>query len=555
MNGLTITKPLKIKGAGADKVTIRPASSLGGSLAGTAPYLRDGGGNVVTISRQSFGSTDDPEMFVDISGVTIDSPSAYAEAGVAFFDSAGRISESVVGPLKTATTAEELAANPHGWGIVATNHMIGSGPGTVIRRVTVEDSKVFGYQSGGILFDEARGVDNAPANTEPSGINLVGYVDDTIVEGMGANPLVPQTGIQYHAGAFGFIEDTKVAGNLFPTDQRKSVGILLTGAETTNWYVKGSLLAGNGYGVFNANITNAATSEGAGALATSNFWGTTGTPIQPDGTATLISEAGAKIEEGVSPVKAPESASVLYRATTGAKAPVVLAAAPAIVPGSIVDTAPVGTIVDPGDGAEVEAGKAIEPVVLADDDIGITSVKLTADGAPVATMAESPYVFSWTPSTEQEGETVELEATITDSSGKTAVTSIEVDVKESEKPEPEPKPEPEVKPEPKPTPPTPTPVGPPSTGKAAKDKAKGTAMLTVTAPGAGKLVISGFGVKKVTVSAPGAGSFETLVKATGKKLKTLNKKGKVTVKVTVTFTATDGTVTTTTRTLTLVKKK
>jgi len=555
MNGLTITKPLKIKGAGADKVTIRPASSLGGSLAGTAPYLRDGGGNVVTISRQSFGSTDDPEMFVDISGVTIDSPSAYAEAGVAFFDSAGRISESVVGPLKTATTAEELAANPHGWGIVATNHMIGSGPGTVIRRVTVEDSKVFGYQSGGILFDEARGVDNAPANTEPSGINLVGYVDDTIVEGMGANPLVPQTGIQYHAGAFGFIEDTKVAGNLFPTDQRKSVGILLTGAETTNWYVKGSLLAGNGYGVFNANITNAATSEGAGALATSNFWGTTGTPIQPDGTATLISEAGAKIEEGVSPVKAPESASVLYRATTGAKAPVVLAAAPAIVPGSIVDTAPVGTIVDPGDGDEVEAGKAIEPVVLADDDIGITSVKLTADGAPVATMAESPYVFSWTPSTEQEGETVELEATITDSSGKTAVTSIEVDVKESEKPEPEPKPEPEVKPEPKPTPPTPTPVGPPSTGKAAKDKAKGTAMLTVTAPGAGKLVISGFGVKKVTVSAPGAGSFETLVKATGKKLKTLNKKGKVTVKVTVTFTATDGTVTTTTRTLTLVKKK
>ena len=551
MNGLTITKPLKIKGAGADKVTIRPATSLGASLAGTAPYLRDGGGNVVTISRQSFGSTDDPEMFVDISGVTIDSPSAYAEAGVAFFDTAGRVSDSVVGPLKAATSAPELAEKPHGWGIVATNHMVGSGPGTVIRRVTVDDTKVFGYQSGGILFDDARGADGAPGNTEPSGIKIAGYVYDSVVEGMGTNPLIPQTGIQYHAGAYGFVENSKVAGNLFPTDQRKSAGILLTGADTTNWYVKGSLLAGNGYGLFNANVANAATSEGTGALATSNFWGTTGTPVQPDGTATVVSEAGLKFEEGVSPLKAPESASVVYRATTGTKLPVVLAAAPTIAaPGPVTDAAPVGAIVDPGDGAEVEAGVATEPVVFADDDFGIASVSLTADGDPVATMADSPYVFGWTPSAEEEGETVELEATITDSSGQTAVTSIEVEVKAADKPAPEP----EVKPAPKPGP-TPIPVvGPPSTGKVTKDTAKGTALLAITAPGAGKLVISGFGVKKVTATVPGIATFESLIKPTGKKLKTLNKVGKVTVKVKVTFTAADGTVTKTTRTLTLVKK-
>src|SRR5262245_5590310 len=80
-NGLTITKPLTLKGAGASKVTIRPAPALGSSLAGTAPYLRDGGGNVVTIARQSLGSSDDNENFVDISGVTIESPDTYAEAG------------------------------------------------------------------------------------------------------------------------------------------------------------------------------------------------------------------------------------------------------------------------------------------------------------------------------------------------------------------------------------------------------------------------------------------------------------------------------------------
>jgi hypothetical protein len=98
-NGLTITKPLTLKGAGAGKVTIRPAPALGASLAGTAPYLRDGGGNVVTVSRQSLGATDDNENFVDISGVTIESPDAYAEAGVAFFNTSGRIADSVVGPL------------------------------------------------------------------------------------------------------------------------------------------------------------------------------------------------------------------------------------------------------------------------------------------------------------------------------------------------------------------------------------------------------------------------------------------------------------------------
>jgi len=422
-NGLTITKPLKIKGAGADKVTIRPAASLGATLAGTAPYLRDGGGNVITISRQSFGSTDDPEMYVDISGVTVDSPNAYAEAGVAFFDSAGRISDSVVGPLKVATTAEELAAKPHGWGIVATNHLIGSGPGTVLRRVAVDDSKVFGYQSGGILFDDARGTDGAPANVEPSGIKIAGYVDDTIVEGTGANPLFPQTGIQYHAGAYGFVESTKVSGNLFPTDQRKSAGILLTGADTTNWYAKGSLLSGNGYGLFNADVANTKTSEGPAALATGNHWGNENNGAAVEGPTVF---EGTKVKEGVSPKwgePTPTTASVTFSGP--------LTAAPTIAaPGPIADTAPVGVIVHPGDDEEVKAGMATEPVVLADDDFGITSVSLKADGVPVASAPESPYAFSWTPTVTQQGETVTLEATITDSSGQVTTTSIDVEVNE-----------------------------------------------------------------------------------------------------------------------------
>src|SRR3954451_13041593 len=95
-NGLTITKPLTIKGADANKVTIRPAPALGATLAGSAPFLRDGGGNVVTVARQSLGATDDDENFVDISGVTIESPTTAAEAGLAFFNTSGRLANSRV---------------------------------------------------------------------------------------------------------------------------------------------------------------------------------------------------------------------------------------------------------------------------------------------------------------------------------------------------------------------------------------------------------------------------------------------------------------------------
>ncbi len=129
-NGLTINKPLKIKGVGADKVIIEPDQSLD-TLAGVTPYLRDGGGNVISVLRQSLGSTDTNENFVDISGVTVTSGKVWAEAGIAYFGAAGRISNSVVGPLKVATNAADLAENPHGWGIVKTNRLLGAGSGTV----------------------------------------------------------------------------------------------------------------------------------------------------------------------------------------------------------------------------------------------------------------------------------------------------------------------------------------------------------------------------------------------------------------------------------------
>ncbi|HST39360.1 MAG TPA: hypothetical protein VLK58_07615, partial [Conexibacter sp.] len=272
VNGLTITKPLTIKGTGAAKVTIAPSRAIvGATLAGSAPYLRDGGGNVVTISKQSRDVTDMNTMFVDISGVTITSGDYYAEAGVAFFNTSGAIRNSVVGPLLRAVDGTELAARPHGWGVVVTNHYQGAEAGPR-REISIENSLVTGYQSGGVLFDDARGADGAPETLQRSGIVSYGFIRGSTIRGSGASELIPQTGVQYHAGQRGGVFNSSIADNYFRSDQRRSVGLLLTDAETgvdpanpaqRALRVESSSITGNGYGVFNADAANSAVRLGA----------------------------------------------------------------------------------------------------------------------------------------------------------------------------------------------------------------------------------------------------------------------------------------------------
>ena len=67
-NGLTISKSIDIKGAGAEKVTIQPtrATPTGGQIAAASPVLRDGIGNIISIT-----GTPEAPITVDISGVTV----------------------------------------------------------------------------------------------------------------------------------------------------------------------------------------------------------------------------------------------------------------------------------------------------------------------------------------------------------------------------------------------------------------------------------------------------------------------------------------------------
>jgi hypothetical protein len=565
-NGLTINKPLKIVGAGAGLVTIKPAA---GTLAGTEAYLRDGGGNVITVSRQSMGSTEYDEEFVDISGVTVESSVAQAEAGVAFFNASGRISNSVIGPVGP-TTAKPV--HPTGWGVVETNSLQGAGSGAPERQVTIVNSRIFGYGAGGVLFDGGRGKDSETATINASqGLKQVGYVKGTTIEGSGGTSTVAQSGVVYNAGAGGSVIGSSITGNSATVG--KSIGILLSKAsgEGAGVKVSGSYIAGNkAYGLWNGDAA-LTTPSTAAVDASGNYWGTAGTPAEAE---TVL---GPPDVEGVS-----GAGSVTFAPVAGSK-PVVAA-----VLMTLPDAAPVGAIVDPIGGETVESGETVEPVVVAEDDYGVKSVTLTANGSPVETITSAPYVFTWTPSSSEIGTAVKLEATITDSSGQTETSSVMVPVatglgeviakegaeaiakeaaekdaatkagentlKTAESKAEEAKKEAEdAKSKAEAAEKSLAEAGAPKAGKAVKNTKTGTVRLGITVPRPGPLVVSGPGIKKVKANPTGPGEVQILIKAKGKALKTLEEKGKVTVAVTIKLSGPKGPEETTIK-VTLIKK-
>jgi hypothetical protein len=83
-------------------------------------------------------------------------------------------------------------------------------------------------------------------------------------------------------------------------------------------------------------------------------------------------------------------------------------------------------------------------------------------------------------------------------------------------------------------------------GETALNKKKGTATLNLTLPNPGDLTASGNGVKAssaghaVVSKSVGAGPAQLLIKAKGKKKKTLNETGKVKLNLAITYTPTGG---------------
>ena len=91
-------------------------------------------------------------------------------------------------------------------------------------------------------------------------------------------------------------------------------------------------------------------------------------------------------------------------------------------------------------------------------------------------------------------------------------------------------------------------------GKVKQLTKKGIAMLKVTVPAPGKLVLSGPKVKTVTLNPTAAGEESIAIRPTGKALSSLRKRGKVSVRVKLVFIPTGGTPSTTGKTVVLIEK-
>ncbi|GGK77083.1 hypothetical protein Sme01_42810 [Sphaerisporangium melleum] len=511
-NGLTINKPLKIKGAGADKVLIEPDQSLT-TLAGDQPYLRDGGGNVITVSRQSLGSTDTNELFVDISGVTVTSGKVWAEAGIAYFGAAGRVANSVVGPLKVAADAQELAEHPHGWGVVKTGVIQGAGSGTVESELTVAGSVISGYQSGGILFDGARGKDGSPDNTVRTGIRYHGYVTGSVVTGT-PNGLYPQAGVTYTSGVTGFVNSSRITGNLYTPEPSRSYGILLTdaGTETAGALTaSGDVLTGNGLAVSNANGGNTGVREGAPFTVSGTYFGTGG------------AQAAAAAVSGPDATGAP---SVVV--TGPHRSP------PREVPagvGRVADQAPTAEVADPGRGTELQVGSPVSPLIRATDDFAVRSATLLVNGEKAGTTTTSPYRLTWTPTSKLAGRHVTFQALVADSSGHVTrskpVTYAVVPV-------------------------TPPPAA--EIGKVETDAHTGTATITATVNSAGTVTLSGDKVTTATCQVRDGTAVRLTVTVAPAYRQTLIKQGRLPVTVTITFTNATGQTASRSVSVTLIKK-
>jgi hypothetical protein len=94
-----------------------------------------------------------------------------------------------------------------------------------------------------------------------------------------------------------------------------------------------------------------------------------------------------------------------------------------------------------------------------------------------------------------------------------------------------------------------------SFGALSRNRAKGTARLRVRVPGAGRLVLTGSGLRRAAARPRGAGTVTLAVRAKGKSLRALRRRGRARVRLRVTFTPDGGTARSRTKTVTLRKRR
>ena len=225
-----------------------------------------------------------------------------------------------------------------------TNSLQGAEAG-VRRQVTIEKSPL---RPVGVLFDDARGIDGAATTTARSGVVAYGNLVGSRIQGP----------VTYTYGQRGTITDSE-----------------LTGALT---------------------LTDAETRSRSGESGAARLLGRRLEPRQPR----QCRDGHRARRRKLVGLRDPDARTtgLVDLGTPATTAPAALS-----VPAATLDATPRARSSIRSGRPSSRWGETIYPVVVAADDFGVKSVKLTANGAPVATVGHTPYEFTYTPAYDQIG--------------------------------------------------------------------------------------------------------------------------------------------------------
>lgn len=418
-NAVNIAKMITVKGAGADKVTIKPKATIA-SLLGTTSNYRNGTGAIVSINRVS------QRTLVDISGITVEGNGTTAVgAGVKFWNAEGTFTQGRVKDVGTPASAQA-------YGVVVASNLVGDR-----LPVTVSGIQISGYGKAGVVLDSTQ---NAPQ----LGI-LATTISGNTITGAGAQNTGAQQGVLATGLVSGSISGNVITGNKLDdgdpattADELSSAGIRLVdldlspvSATSTNTKLTatGNTIAGNAFGVL--NVTGAGVDQTTPFTATGNWWGANTGPSLglPRGVADPVN--GALPGPAANSTQAVNYAS--FRTTAG---PIT----PPTVPSATADAAPSGAVDKPTGSLIVRPGTAYTLKATAADDFGVKSVKFFADADEIGSDATAPYSApaTWTPAAALDGTEVELKIEITDSSDQVTTATLKVKVESLPVPPPAP---------------------------------------------------------------------------------------------------------------------
>lgn len=446
-NALTINKNLTLKGAGADDVTILPRP-IGGqsSIAATSPTLRgDGVGNIIGV----IGDADIP-ITVDISGVTVDGNGVASEAGVLFLDAKGSFNRSLVTHVVTSMGPNAFQipggyrSASMGYGIVQVSAATVTPSQTAARVLTIDQTRVDGYNTAGILVAGTTG-DTYPLTNSPvasraviSNSQVVGRTQCVNFEATGScgasqlallttGTLFGQDGIRVAGNASTGITGSLVTQNLVngtgsptrPTNLTanatnnanlvKGAGVRFVGATAST--IATSNIVDNAYGVQNVSATDGTTALTSPRVNAENNWwglnyyrgGATG-PNQAVNAGPAISPTtnppipenpvnGAAVADTAFPALMTSTAVDFVPFRDGPQSSeqngefVIYNA-----PGLVNDAAPAVKLYN----RSVNAGGTITITPTIDEDFGVRSVAFYDGATKLGTVTAKPYTLDYT---------------------------------------------------------------------------------------------------------------------------------------------------------------